>query len=59
MNSYHCDLTIILKFSLIFFKEAMQLNFVAMHNKKSKLIGEGMMNQSSAVNKSVRLTLVE
>lgn len=37
----------------------MQLNFVAMLNKKSKLIGEGMMNLSSAVNKSVRFTLAE
>lgn len=27
----------------------MQLNFVAIRNKNSKLIGEGMMNQSSAV----------
>jgi len=37
----------------------MQLNFVAIHNKKSKLIGEGIMNQSPVVNRSVRLPLVE
>lgn len=37
----------------------MQLNFVAMHTKKSKLIGEDMMNQSPVVKKNVRLSLVE
>lgn len=37
----------------------MQLNFVAMHTKKSKLIGEDMMNQSPVVKKNCRLSLAE